>query len=213
MPYVVAAPQFGRPSSGPRSSGPALPSDGMATSAMSNWGSPTGNTYGHPYGDSRPDYAALSAAKEQKYFKKAKKHFKPLEDFENSIMKDEVNVNEIYKPRGKTLRQIFNSEIARKYPVGQNSYRSRLDEKKYDMYFPYYGERGRYSLQGMVATKRRLLLKGAKPKTTLSPLGRTLKFKSNAPLLIGLNGVKQLGTQDNHCLEKKRNFQNQQSKI
>lgn len=106
---------------------------------------------------------------------KIAKTMKPQEDFENSVIKGELPVDEVYKPSGKTLRQIINREIASKYPQMGDKYANTAEDR--------YLFKGRYALSKRVPIKRRLLLEGAKPKTTLSLYGRTLKYKSNAPFV------------------------------
>lgn len=65
---------------------------------------------------------------------------------------------------------------------------------------------GERNLKKLVSTKRRLLLKGAKPKTTLSPLGRTLRYKSNAPFVDWSKWGKEIRDPRQPLLGEKKEF-------
>ena len=157
MPYVVAAPQFGRPSSGPRSSGQCA-RNGAGCEGMYSDDSSA------PYQDS---LNSLRARENRQREEGLKKYAAEYYECQNKVIRGELPVNT--PCQGKTTRQILNDRITNN--------KSKLS------YFNSSAFAGERNIKQLVSTKRRLLLKGAKPKSKLSPLGRTLRYKSNAPFV------------------------------
>jgi len=180
--YVVPPPQFGRPSSKPGSSGRRSGAD-SGVSHIDN------NPF-DGYGQSQDSASSRLARENREYERGVKQYAAEYYECQDKVIKGELPVNT--SCHGRTTRQILNDRIN-----NNNRKLSYYNSPKFA------GER---NLKKLISTKRRLLLKGAKPKSTLSPLGRTLRYKSNAPFVDWSKWAKEIRDPRQPLFGEKKEF-------